>query len=140
MDACENHAGGSDGQDSQGAFVAGTTRRTVRQTSIIRLDARSSKLGALGSRTEMSTRVVVVRSGHIRNARSAWSRLAATSAMITSRAVRSPSNTLRHGGSSQVCNRSTAHKAVRRWQPGNHSALLEASLRAGGQRRAEVAW
>jgi len=59
---------------------------------IIRLETRSSKLGTFGSRRETSTRVVVVHSDHIWNARSAWSRSAATSTGITSRAVRSPGN------------------------------------------------
>ena len=45
-------AGGFNGRNSQGAFVAGITRRTVRWTPINRFEIWSSKLGALGSRSD----------------------------------------------------------------------------------------
>lgn len=43
-------AGEFNGRNSQGAFVAGITRRTVRWTPINRFEAWSSKFGTLGSR------------------------------------------------------------------------------------------
>jgi hypothetical protein len=78
--------------DSQGAFVAGNSRRTVRRTPTIRFEARSSRLGALGPRApRRSSRVMVVHSDHVRIACFARSWPTATPAAFVSRTASSPS-------------------------------------------------
>jgi hypothetical protein len=101
--------------DSQGAFVAGNSRRTVRRTPTKRFGTRSSRLGAFGPRApRRSSRVMVVHSDHVPIARFVRSQPTATSAAVVSRAASSPSGLPRHRGSSRVRCPSATQKVARR--------------------------
>jgi hypothetical protein len=120
--------------NSQGAFVAGNTRRTVRRTPTNRFGfSRRSSWPSGHGRTRLA-RIVVVHSDHFRVARFARLQLAATSAAIASRVASSPERTAVYrqvvpdqqperrskGGSTAAARRSKL--LARRWSSGHPTA------------------
>jgi hypothetical protein len=125
--------------DSQGAFVAGNSRRTVRRTPANCFGTRSSRLGAFGPRDpRLPSRAVVVLSDHVWIACFARSLLTATSVVVVSRAASSPSGLLRHAQPTWVRCHVATHKVVERQQLAGRSFTLKVGLRAFQRRGGTV--